>query len=58
MMDYLHRVEAILLFVAATRNTDLKLHLQAREQLSQLFYAFDLVLTNTSISGVMRLEPI
>ena len=41
MMNYLHRVETILLFVAATRNADLELHLQAGEQLSTLFFAFD-----------------
>ena len=40
-MNYLHRVEAILFFVAATRNADLELHLQAGEQLSKLFFAFD-----------------
>jgi len=41
MMNYLHRVEAILFFVAATRNADLELHLQAREQLSKLLFASD-----------------
>ena len=41
MMNYLQRVETILLFVAATRNADLELHLQAGEQLSRLFFAFD-----------------
>lgn len=41
MMSYLHRVEAILFFVAATRNADLDFHLQAGEQLSKLFFAFD-----------------
>src|SRR6218665_2045516 len=41
MMNYLHRVETILFFVAATRNADLELHLQAGEQLSKLFFAFD-----------------
>jgi len=40
-MNYLHRVEAILFFVAATRNDDLDLHLQAEEQLSKLLFAFD-----------------
>jgi len=34
-------VEAILFFVAATRNADLELHLQAGEQLSQLFFTSD-----------------
>jgi len=41
MMNYLHRVEAILFFVAATRNADLELHLQAGQQLRKLFIAFD-----------------
>jgi len=41
MMNYLHRVETILFFVAATRNADLEVHLQAGEQLSKLFFAFD-----------------
>ena len=41
MINDLHRVEAIRFIVAATRNTDLELHLQAREQLSKLFFAFD-----------------
>ena len=41
MMNYLHRVEVILFFVAATRNADLELHLQAGEQLSKLLFAFD-----------------
>src|SRR6218665_61384 len=40
MMNYLHRVETILFFVAATRNADLEVHLQAGEQLSKLFFAF------------------
>ena len=43
MMNFLHRVEAILFFVVATRNTYLELHLQAGEQLSKLFLAFDLI---------------
>ena len=38
MMNYLHRVEAILFFVAATQNADLELRLQAGEQLSKLRY--------------------
>ncbi len=41
MINYIHRVETILFFVAATRNADLDLHLQAGEQLSKLFFAFD-----------------
>ena len=41
MMNYLHQVEAILLFVTAARNALLELHVQARQQLSKLFFAFD-----------------
>ncbi len=41
MMNYLHRVETILLFVEASRNADLALHLQAGEALSKLFFALD-----------------
>ncbi|KAK1879681.1 Acetyl-coenzyme A carboxylase carboxyl transferase subunit beta, partial [Dissostichus eleginoides] len=41
MMSCLHRVETILFFVAATRNADLELHLQAGEALSKLFFAMD-----------------
>ncbi|KAK5923956.1 hypothetical protein CgunFtcFv8_000881 [Champsocephalus gunnari] len=41
MMSYLHRVETILFFVAATRNADLELHLQAGEALSKLFFSMD-----------------
>jgi hypothetical protein len=41
LMNYLHRVETILFFVAASRNTDLTLHLEAGEALSKLFFAFD-----------------
>jgi len=41
MINYLHQVEAILLFVTATRNALLELHVQARQQLSKLFFAFD-----------------
>ncbi|KAI4816689.1 hypothetical protein KUCAC02_009005 [Chaenocephalus aceratus] len=41
MMSYLHRVETILFFVAATGNADLELHLQAGEALSKLFFAMD-----------------
>lgn len=39
MMNYLHRVETILSFIAATQNADLELHLQAGEALSKLFFA-------------------
>lgn len=41
VMNYLHRVESILFFVAASRNSDLALHLEAGEALSKLFFAFD-----------------
>lgn len=40
-MNYLHCVETILSFIAATRNADLELHLQAGEALSKLFFAMD-----------------
>ncbi|KAJ8344747.1 hypothetical protein SKAU_G00289400 [Synaphobranchus kaupii] len=41
IMNYLHRVETVLFFVAASRNADLALHLEAAEALSKLFFAFD-----------------
>ena len=41
MMNYLYRVEPILLFIAATRKADLELHRQAGEALSKLFSAMD-----------------
>lgn len=41
LMNYLHRVEAILYFISASRNGDLHLHLQAGEALSKLFFAMD-----------------
>ena len=41
LMNYLHRVEVILYFVAASRNADLHLHLQAGEALGKLFFAMD-----------------
>ncbi len=41
MMNYLHRVKTILSFIAATRNADLELRLQAGEALSKLFFAMD-----------------
>ena len=41
MMNYLHRVETILHFVAATRNADIHLHLEAGENLSRMFFAMD-----------------
>jgi len=37
IMNYLHHVETILLFVEASRNSDLTLHLQAGEALSKPF---------------------
>jgi len=47
LMNYLHRVETILYFVAASLIGDLHLHLQAGEALSKLFFASD----NSSDSG-------
>ena len=41
IMNYLHRVKVILLFVEASRNADIALHLEAGEALSKLFFAFD-----------------
>ena len=41
MMNYLHRVETMLFFVAASRNADLALHLEAGEALSKMFFAMD-----------------
>ena len=41
LMNYLHRVDTILYFVAATRNGDIHLHLQAGEALSKLLFAMD-----------------
>ena len=41
MMNYLHQVETILHFVAASRNADIHLHLEAGEKLSRLFFAMD-----------------
>ena len=38
---YLHLVKVILLFVEASRNADIALHLEAGEALSKLFFAFD-----------------
>ena len=38
MMNYIHRVETILFFVAASRNADLALHLEAGEELSKMFF--------------------
>jgi len=41
MMNYLHRVEVILHFVAASRNADLNLHLQAGKELNKIFFTMD-----------------
>jgi hypothetical protein len=41
MLNYIHRVETILFFVAASRNADVNLHLEAGEALSKLFFAMD-----------------
>ena len=41
MMIYLHRVETILFFVAASRNADLALHLEAGEAPSKMLFAMD-----------------
>ena len=41
LMNCLHRVETILLFVETSRNADIALHLEAGEALSKLFFAFD-----------------
>jgi len=41
LMNYLHQVETIIYFVAASRIGDLHLHLQAGEALSKLFFAMD-----------------
>ena len=40
-MSYMHRVESILFFVAASRNADLDLHLVAGEAISKLFFGMD-----------------
>ncbi len=40
MMNYLRRVETILLFVEASRNADLALHLEAGEPLSKMFLKY------------------
>ena len=49
MMNYLHRVETILHFVAASRNADLQLHLEAGEAPSKLFLQW--TGSSTSYSG-------
>ncbi|XP_014676761.1 PREDICTED: uncharacterized protein LOC106816650 [Priapulus caudatus] len=41
LMNYIHRIEPILHFDEASRNSDLVLHLQAGEALSKLFFAMD-----------------
>ena len=40
-LNYMHRVEVVLFFVAASRNADMTLHLAAGEQLSNLFFSMD-----------------
>ena len=40
-MNYIRRVETILHFVEASRNSDLVFHLQAGEAISKLFFAMD-----------------
>ena len=37
----MHRVKAILLFIEASRNADLALHLEAGEALTKLIFTFD-----------------
>jgi len=41
IVNYLHHVETILLFIEPSRNSDITLHLQAGEALSKLFFALD-----------------
>ena len=41
MINYLHRVETILFFVAASRKAVLALHLEAGEALSNMLFAMD-----------------
>ena len=41
LMNYLHRVEAILFFIEASRNADLTKHLEAGDGLGRLFFAFN-----------------
>ena len=41
LINYIHRVETILHFIEASRNSDIVLHLQAGEALSKLFFAMD-----------------
>lgn len=41
LMNYMHRVETNLYFVAASRNADLNLHLEGGEALSKLFFSMD-----------------
>ena len=40
-LNFMHRVEVVILFVAASRNADTTLHLAAGEQLSKLFFSMD-----------------
>ncbi len=57
MMNYLHRVEVILHFIAASRNADLQLHLEAGEKLSSLFFAMDRI-TETGQEAAAFLLPL
>jgi hypothetical protein len=41
MMNYLHHVESVLYFVAACRNADLNLHIDAGQQFERLFFTMD-----------------
>jgi len=52
LMNYLHRVETILYFVAASRIGDLHLHLQAGETPSKLFFDMDRLNTCTRLAYV------
>ena len=40
-LHYMHRVEVVLFFVAASCNADMTLHLATGEQLSKLFFSMD-----------------
>ena len=45
-LNYRHRVEVVLFFLAASRNADMTLHLGAGEQLSELFFSMDRIKYN------------
>ena len=40
-LNYMHRVEVVFFFVAASRNADMTLHLAEGEQQSKLFFSMD-----------------